>query len=39
MNKKGRGLEINEIVEKGEVIVWAIIVILAIWLLVKFLFK
>ena len=38
MNKKGRGVEIGEIVEKGEVIIWTIIVILAVWALVKFFF-
>lgn len=39
MNKKGRGLEISEILERGQVIVWAIIAILAVWFLVKMFFK
>lgn len=39
MNKKGEGLALTAIAENGQVIVWTIVAILAIWLLIKFLFK
>ncbi len=39
MNKKAEGITLSEMIEKGQVIVWAVIAILAIWLLSKFLFK
>lgn len=39
MDKKGRGVEISEIVERGQVIIWAIIAILAVWFLSKMFFS
>lgn len=39
MNKKGKGIELSAIVERGQVIVWAIIAILAVWLLSKMFFS
>ncbi|MEK6890083.1 MAG: hypothetical protein AABW82_03900 [Nanoarchaeota archaeon] len=39
MNKQAKGWELSTIVERGEVIVWAIIAILAVWLLGKMFFS
>ena len=39
MNKKGKAMEISELVEKGEVIIWAIISVLAVWFLIKLFFR
>ncbi len=39
MNKKGVGMNISTMLEKGEVIIWAIIAFLAVWGLNKIFFS
>ncbi|MDO8564303.1 MAG: hypothetical protein Q7R87_04800 [Nanoarchaeota archaeon] len=39
INKKGVGMNISEILERGEVIIWAILAVLAVWILSKIFFS